>query len=114
MGQSRSHRLDTIQSNQIARSGFKLAAERTPQVADVAPTEAHLTDYDREHLALFIRLLDAANADASWRDVAETLLGIDPEREPERAQRAYDTHLSRARWIMDQGYRDLLRGDGSP
>jgi hypothetical protein len=86
-----------------------LVAKRTPQIADIAPTDAHVTDYDQAHLALFIRLLDAASAGASWRDVAETLLGIDPEHEPERAKRAYETHLARARWMMDQGYRDLLR-----
>lgn len=97
-----------IQVNQ--RDGFlRLNREPRPQVADAAPTEAQLTNYDQTHLTLFIRLLDATSAGASWREVAETLLGIDPKREPERAKRAYDSHLARARWMMDQGYRDLLR-----
>lgn len=79
-------------------------------VRDEAPTEPSLTAYDRRHLITYLRLLDAAAADADWREVARVVLGIDPEREPERARRAYDTHLARARWMTEAGYRELLRG----
>ena len=30
-----------------------------PQVADVAPTEAALTDYDKQHMITYMRVLDA-------------------------------------------------------
>ena len=79
-------------------------------VADEAPTAASLTDYDRLHLITYLRLLDAAEVAADWREVARLVLGIDPDGEPERARRAYDTHLARARWMTEAGYRDLLRG----
>jgi Uncharacterized conserved protein (DUF2285) len=79
-------------------------------VRDEAPSEPSLTDYDRRHLITYLRLLDAAAADADWREVAQVVLGLDPEREPERARGCYDTHLARARWMTEAGYRDLLRG----
>jgi hypothetical protein len=36
-------------------------------------------------------------------------LHIDPEREPVRAKQAYESHLTRAKWMTEQGYRHLLR-----
>jgi hypothetical protein len=35
---------------------------------------------------------------------------FDPERDPARARRALDSHLARARWMTERGYRYLLRG----
>jgi hypothetical protein len=55
-------------------------------VRDDAPGEPSLTAYDRRHLITYLRLLDAAAADADWREVARVVLGLDPEREPERAR----------------------------
>jgi Uncharacterized conserved protein (DUF2285) len=81
-----------------------------PFVADTAPTENRVTDYDRTHLTNYLRILDAAEEGASWAEVARIVLGIDPTDEPDRAKRVYDSHLARARWMTDHGYRDLLRG----
>ncbi|MCK1427325.1 DUF2285 domain-containing protein [Bradyrhizobium sp. 87] len=83
-----------------------------PNVADAAPTAPLLTGYDEQHLVTYLRLLDAA-ADIDWKEVARTVLHIDVAREPDRARRAWETHLARARWITEYGYRDLLRG-GAP
>lgn len=76
---------------------------------DSPPASLELTEYDREHLVTYIRLLDAAEAAADWREVAQIVLGLDPERDPERARCVHDTHLARARWMTDHGYRHLLR-----
>jgi hypothetical protein len=62
--------------------------------------------YDRAHLALYVRLLDAAEEGAEWKEVV-LLFGLDRERE--RAHRVYDSHLARARWMTEHGYRDVLR-----
>jgi hypothetical protein len=45
-------------------------------------------------------------------DVSEAhqVMYIDPAREPQRARRAFDTHLARAKWMTGHGYRYLLRG----
>jgi hypothetical protein len=81
-----------------------------PDVADVAPNEAVLTTYDEQHLVTYWRLLDAQAAGADWKEVTRIVLHIDPDREPARARNAFDSHLARARWMADHGYRDLLRG----
>ena len=82
-----------------------------PAVSDHAPTESMLTDYDQQHLVTYMRLLDAEAEGADWREVAKIVLGIDPERDPERARSAYDSHLARAKWMTEHGYRHLLRNE---
>lgn len=77
-------------------------------VFDEAPTGAALTDYDRLHLVTYLRLLDAAADGADPDEVARIVLRIDPDEEPERARRAYDSHLARVRWMTENGYRHLL------
>lgn len=80
-----------------------------PPIADSAPTGDELTDYDREHLVDYLRLLDAAEEGADWREVARIVLGLDPERDSERVRKCHESHLARARWLSAQGYRELLR-----
>jgi type VI secretion system activator RovC-like protein len=72
-----------------------------------------LTAYDEQHLVTYLRLLDADAEGADWRDVARVVLHLDAEHDTDRAQRAFDSHLSRAKWMMEQGYRHLLRGGAS-
>ncbi|WP_347341539.1 hypothetical protein [Bradyrhizobium pachyrhizi] len=60
---------------------------------------------------LFMRLLQAEGEGADWREVARVVLHMDPEREPDRAWSAYQSHLARAKWVTEQGR--LLRGTGS-
>ncbi len=86
-----------------------MPATPAPPIADITPTEAQLTDYDRAHLTTYLRLLDAASESAPWEEVARIVLELDPAQEPDRARRAHETHLARARWLTEHGYRDLLR-----
>lgn len=79
-----------------------------PPVADEAPASGTLTDYDRLHLVTYLRLLDAAAAGAAWEEVSRIVLKLDPQREPVRARRCFDTHVARARWMTEAGYADLL------
>ncbi len=76
---------------------------------DEPPESAALTTYDREHMKLYLRLLDAAADGADWREVVQILFGLDAEREPDRARRVHDSHLARARWMTTHGYRELVR-----
>ena len=87
--------------------------ELEPPVADVAPNSSVLTGYDEQHLVTYLRLLDADAEGADWQEVARIVLRIDPQLEPERARRAWDSHLARARWMTENGYRHLLHG-GAP
>ncbi|RUU13608.1 DUF2285 domain-containing protein [Mesorhizobium sp. USDA-HM6] len=76
---------------------------------ETAPSGDELTEYDRSHVKLYMRLLDADGAD--WREVVKLLFGIDPTAEPQRARRIHESHLARARWMTRSGYRQLLRPD---
>jgi len=80
-----------------------------PNVSDLAPDGDELTVYDEEHTVTYCRMLDAERASADWREVARIVLHIDPEAEADRARRAFDTHLARAKWIARTGHRQLLR-----
>lgn len=81
-----------------------------PDIADEVPWSDHLTEYDEEHFITYLRLLDAAAECACKEEMARIVLGIDPAKEPERALRALDSHLARARWMTEHGYRHLLKG----
>jgi hypothetical protein len=79
-----------------------------PQVADLAPIGPALTVYDEEHMITYMRVFDADQQGADWREVCRIVLRIDPDTEADRARLAYESHLSRARWMTEQGYRHLL------
>lgn len=77
---------------------------------DQAPEGPALTEYDRQHIKLYMRLLDAESDGASWQEAVTILFGICPDAEPERARRVHDSHLTRAHWMTQHGYRQLRRG----
>jgi hypothetical protein len=79
-----------------------------PPVSDQAPDGDTPTDYDHKHLVTYLRLLDADAEGADWAEVARIVLHIDPKQQQERARRAWESHLARAKWMMEHGYRDLL------
>ena len=80
-----------------------------PYIADEASAGHKLTPYDKQHAVTYLRLLDAAKEGADWREVSRIVLEIDPDQDAERAQRAFESHLARARWLSRYGYRLLLR-----
>jgi hypothetical protein len=78
-------------------------------MADEAPWSDDLTDYDHVHFTTYARLLDAAAAGADDNEIARIVLSIDPAAEPDRAKRCLASHMRRARWISEHGYKHLLR-----
>jgi len=79
-----------------------------PDIADIAPSGTVLTSYDNEHLVTYLRLLDADAEGADWREVARVVLHLNPEQECDRVRKTFDSHLSRAKWMIEHGYRNLL------
>jgi Uncharacterized conserved protein (DUF2285) len=79
---------------------------------DEPPTSSVLTPYDRAHMTLYMRLLDAARDGADWRDAVCTLFGLDVSQDPQRARLVHDAHLARARWMTESGYRQLVSESG--
>ncbi len=80
---------------------------------DEPPHSSVLTPYDRAHMTLYMRLLDAARDGADWRDAVRTLFGLDVGQDPQRARLVHDAHLARARWMTETGYRQLVREGAS-
>ncbi|MDX2204520.1 MAG: DUF2285 domain-containing protein [Hyphomicrobiaceae bacterium] len=79
------------------------------RILETPPDEPRITAYDLAHKILYLRLLDAAAEGADWREVARIVLSLDPDGDPGLARRIHDSHLARARWMAEAGYRDLLR-----
>ena len=82
--------------------------ERSSDLADEVPWSDKVTSYDEAHFVTYLRLLDATAEGASEEEMSHLVLGIDPTKEPQRARRALASHLKRARWMTETGYRDLL------
>jgi hypothetical protein len=79
-----------------------------PEIADEAPWSETLTDYDLAHLVVYLRLLDADREGADWREAALLILHRDAGADEAIARRCWDTHLRRAEWMTQSGYRRLL------
>ncbi len=80
-----------------------------PQFEDRPPESDGLTEYDKRHLTTYLRLLHAANEGADWREAISIIFEIDPDQDLVRAKTIYDTHLARARWMTEKGYREILK-----
>lgn len=79
-----------------------------PPFKDSPPLTDRVNAYDEAHLATYLRLLDAAEEGADWREVVKIVFGLDVDADPDRAKHMHDTHLARARWMTEQGYPHLL------
>ena len=81
-----------------------------PEIADEVPWSDGITEYDNRHDEIYLRLLDTDNDGLGKDEMVRLILRIDPTREPERARKAVDSHLARARWMTNVGYRHLIAG----
>jgi hypothetical protein len=82
--------------------------ELDPDVADDVPWSDSITPYDEQHFVTYLRLLDADDEGADWREVARIVLHRNPAAEPDRTRRCWEEHLRRAKWMTESGYRQLL------
>ncbi|WP_432475212.1 DNA -binding domain-containing protein [Brucella anthropi] len=79
-----------------------------PDVEDEAPRGADITTYDEQHYVTYLRLLDACRDGADWQEVARIVLHRDPDRDEAGTRRCWESHLERARWLSNKGYRRIL------
>jgi hypothetical protein len=90
-------------------SRMKEKPEFDDEVDDEAPTEITITPYDERHFIIYLRLLDADAQNIDWRQVARDILLREPSSETGRVKHCWASHLARARWMSEQGYRQLIR-----
>lgn len=67
----------------------------------VAPYATEILDYDRYNLLVYAELLDADADGVGWEAGAVTVLGLDASSDT--AKLCWDSHLARARWIVNEG-----------
>jgi hypothetical protein len=79
-----------------------------PPFEDKPPDSPQVTAYDERHRVTYIRLLDADDEGADWREAVQIIFGLDPQCEPIRAHLVHKSHLARARWMTQTGYRYFL------
>lgn len=79
-----------------------------PPFKDRAPADNCITAYDERHFVTYLRLLDADAEGAGWRETSQLIFGLDANQDAERAQMIQASHLERARWMTQHGYRHLL------
>lgn len=75
---------------------------------DRPPQTDRVNAYDEQHLAIYVQLLMAEEEGADWREVVQVIFGLDPARDLDRAKIVHESHLARARWMTETGYRHLL------
>lgn len=75
---------------------------------DRPPHTERVNAYDEQHLAVYLRLLMAEEEGADWREVVQVIFGLDAAQEPTRAKVVHESHLARARWMTEAGFRHLL------
>ncbi len=76
---------------------------------DSPPPTDRVNAYDKAHFATYLRLLDAAEEGADWREVVKIVFGFEADDDPQRAKHMHDSHLARARWMTEHDYRHLLQ-----
>ncbi|AQR61855.1 hypothetical protein BZG35_09475 [Brevundimonas sp. LM2] len=78
-----------------------------PHALDV-PTGTELTDFDRDHVKTYLRLLDAESAGADPSSVIGTVLRFPAETSEDQAVAAHSRYLQRAQWMSAEGYLPLI------
>ena len=78
-------------------------------VADIVPWDDKITLCDKAHFSRYLRLLDAVDAGANSDDMCRAILDRDPVADPAGAKKTLESHLARARWMYEQGYKDMLK-----
>ncbi|MFA7504686.1 MAG: DUF2285 domain-containing protein [Burkholderiaceae bacterium] len=79
-----------------------------PPFDDRPPQTLRVNSYDERHFVTYLRLLDADAEGADWHEIVRVIFALDPIAEPVRARTVYESHLARAKWMTETGYRHLL------
>ena len=77
-----------------------------PAIVDTVPWDDGITSYDESHFSCYLQLLDAAAADVTEEEMCRVILKLEPS---DRGLDILRSHLKRARWMTEHGYRQLLK-----
>lgn len=77
--------------------------------ADIAPSDAIVTDYDQAHFLTYARILDAERDGLDWETGLTTILRRDFGDDVGAGKTCWDSHVGRAHWIVKDGLVALLK-----
>ena len=83
----------------------KREGPKAPSAVEVPPNSDQLTAFDRAHLTVYLRLLDAEAAKVEWHISAHDIVGVDPSQDIVGARHVFDAYCVRAHWMARAGYR---------
>jgi len=83
-----------------------VAMNNTQELQSLTPVDDNITPYDRAHFKLYLQLLDAEEQGVDWRTVASDIMNL--ELEDTSTKPCWQSHLERAKWMRESGYRQLL------
>lgn len=72
-----------------------------------APTLNAITAYDQRHFYTYASLLSAERDGLDWCSVAQTVLDLDIDADPDAAHLCWQSHLARAHWLVGEGLMHL-------
>jgi len=78
----------------------------TQKLQSLAPVDDVVTPYDRAHFKLYLQLLDAEEQGTDWQIATTDIMNLNSE--DESAKSCWQSHLKRAKWMSESGYRQLL------
>lgn len=79
-----------------------------PDFFHCPPAGELITDYDERHHETYWRLLDADAQNTDWKETVRIVFKTEPDADLTRCRLLFETHLARARWITENGYRTLI------
>lgn len=80
----------------------------TSELLDEPPWSQFVTVYDEVHFELYAQLLDADAAGIDCDEIVERFLKIDMANSARCGRDILNSHLKRARWMTEVGYKQLL------
>lgn len=83
-------------------------------IADLAPTDASVTEYDQAHFLTYARVLDADRNGLDWATGLKTILYRDFGDDFHAGKSCWDSHVSRAEWIVGDGLALIVQNSPIP
>ena len=74
----------------------------------VCPQTEELSDYDMQNMTMYSLLLEAESEGGNEMEMARVFFGINPLKQPVRAERVVKSHLRRAHWLLNNGFAYFL------
>lgn len=100
-------------ATEYTRQATLLMCRIDAMIEPEAPTGDQIRAYDQRHLMTYAELLDADASGVGWMEGANSILGLDPSADLEMTRLCWESHLTRARWIVSAGLGAAIEAFGA-